>query len=393
VRVRGLQQHNRKVEVALPGSRVAVNLAGVEREDLGRGDVLAGPGTLAASRRIDAAVSVLAGSPRPLRHGAQVTLHTGTAEVAARTIVLEGDEIAAGRSGWVQLYLERPIAAAPEDRFVLRLPSPSTTIGGGRFADVAPHRHPRQDQRVLSSLDRRAAGGVLQEELRKYPRGITVESLLKASLAGADELARLEARKAGAWLFAPEAWAAVCERARRELAAYHAAHPLRPGMPREELKSRLGLQPAAFGAVLPELVRDGVAAEREGAMALPGHEVRVDAGQDGPAARLLEILDRQPFAPPSVPEAMREAGAGPEILRALTQRGEVVRLSEEVAFSRKAYESAVELVREIVAGEGSVTVARLRDRMGASRRPVLALLEHLDAERVTRRVGDERVLR
>src|SRR5204863_5221838 len=100
-----------------------------------------------------------------------------------------------------------------------------------------------------------------------------------------------------------------------------------------------------------------------------------------------------PFAPPSLPEAMRAAGASAEVVRALAQRGELVRLSEDVAFTRAAFDSAVSLVREVVAAEGSVTVASLRDRMGASRRPVLALLEHLDAQRVTRRVGDARVLR
>ena len=234
---------------------------------------------------------------------------------------------------------------------------------------------------------------MLQEELGKYPRGISVESLLKASLAGRAELDTLEARKAGGWLFSPDAWTAVAQRARRELDAYHLAHPLRPGMPREELKSRLGLQPAAFGPVLGELVREAAVVEREGAVALPQHEVRIDATAGGPAGRLVEVLGRQPFAPPSLPEAMREAGAGPEIVRALVQRGELVRLSEDVAFTRGAYEEAVALVREIVAATGSVTVASLRDRMGASRRPALALLEHLDAERLTRRVGDERVLR
>jgi selenocysteine-specific elongation factor len=393
VRIRGLQQHNKKVEVALPGSRVAANLAGVEREELARGDVLARAGLVTPSRRIDASVSVLGASARALRHGTEVTLHTGTVEVPARVIVLEGDEIEAGSDGWVQLYLERPIAAAAGDRFVLRLPSPSATIAGGQFADVSPQRHPRRDSRVRQSLERRAAGSVLQEELHKYPRGITVEGLLKATLGERTELETLDARKAGGWLFSPEAWSAISERARRELAAYHAAHPLRPGMPREELKSRLGLQPAAVAPVLGELAREAAVVERDGTVALPGHEVKIDAAGDGPAARLLEVLGRQPFAPPSLSEALREAGAGPEVLRALAQRGELVRLSEDVGFTRDAYERAIELVREIVAAEGSVTVASLRDRMSASRRPVLALLEHLDAERVTRRVGDLRVLR
>ncbi len=393
VRVRGLQQHNRRVEVALPGSRAAVNLTGVEKEDLRRGDVLARPGTVRSTRRIDASVRVVAGAPRPLRHGAQLLLHTGTAEVACRAIVLEGDAIEPGASGWLQLYLEEPVAAADGDRFVLRVPSPSITLAGGRFADVGARRHARGDARVARSLERRAAGDVLQEELRKYPRGVTVEALLRASLADGASVEALDARRAGQWLFAPEAWEAIRKRAAAELGEYHGRSPLRAGMPREELKSRLGLNPAAFPAVLSALVAEGVVAERGGEVALPGHEVRIQETAGGPAAKLIEVLGRQPWAPPSLPEAMREAGAGPELVRALAQRGDIVRVSEDVAFTRDGYERAVELVREMISRDGSVTVATLRDAMGASRRPALALLEHLDAQRVTRRLGDRRVLR
>jgi selenocysteine-specific elongation factor len=312
--------------------------------------------------------------------------------VAARTIVLEADEIPAGSSGWVQLYSESPLAAAVGDHFVLRLPSPSLTLGGGRFADVSPRRHARHDSGVGASLQRRVEGGALQEELAKYPRGVLAEKLLKASLSEHADVEGLEARRAGAWLFSPAAWNGVAERARRELAAYHAAHPLRAGMARGELQSRLGLAPPAFNPVLAGLVEEDVLVERQGEVALPDHRVELEPAS-GPAARLLGILGREPFAPPSLAEAMRESGAGTELVKALAQRGELVRLSEEVAFTRAAYESAQALVRETVAQEGSVTVARLRDRMGASRRPVLALLEYLDAQRITRRVGDDRVLR
>jgi len=164
-------------------------------------------------------------------------------------------------------------------------------------------------------------------------------------------------------------------------------------MPRQELRNRLGLVAPAFPAVLAVLVEEGVLAERGPDLALPAHQVEIDPVAGGPAARLVELLGAQPYSPPSLPEALRVVGASPEVLRALVQKGELVRLSEEIAFTRQAYESAVGLVREIVAADGLVTVGSLRDRMGASRRPVLALLEHLDAEKITRRVGDERVLR
>jgi len=385
VRVRGLQRHGLPVERAEPGSRVAVNLAGVERDDVRRGDVLARPGTVGVTRRVDARVTVPSTAERPLRHGERVLLHAGTAEVPARVITLEGE-------GWIQLYLDRPLAAAPGDRFVLRLPSPPLTLAGGALVDLNPRKHPRHDAAVVASLERRVAGDVLQEELAKYRRGVTPEALLKASLAPEADLEGLKARRAGRWLFDPESWTSLRLRTEAALTEYHRAQPLRPGMPREELQSRLGLLPAVFAAVLPELGAEAVVAERDGVVALPGHAVDLGASS-GPAARLLELLGAQPFAPPSLPEATRDAGAGPEVVRALERAGDLVRLSQEVAFTREAYERAVETVRSLVGTEGEVTVARLRDQLGASRRPMLALLEHLDGQKITRRVGDARVLR
>jgi selenocysteine-specific elongation factor len=392
VRIRGLQRHNRATGEVGPGSRVAANLSGVEKSDIARGDVLTRPRTMPEVRRVDARLRVLASAAAPLRHGAEVLLHTGTAEVGGRVIVLEGDALAPGSEGWVQLYLERPVAAAEGDRFVLRVPSPATTVAGGTFVDVNPRKHPRHDSAVRESLDRRAAGNVLEEELRKYPRGVTVTALLKATVAPESDVGRLNARRFGEWIYSVDVWRAIASRATDELQSYHGAYPLRAGMAREELRSRLGVPAASFGAVVQGLVEDGRAVERNGSLAAPGHEVALEMDA-GPAAALLEVLGRLPFAPPSLAEAMKLTGASAEIVRAMAQRGDIVRLSDDVAFTRDAYESAVSLVKEIVASSGSVTVAQLRDRMGASRRPVLALLEHLDAQRITRRVGDTRVLR
>jgi selenocysteine-specific elongation factor len=391
VRVRGLQRHNRSIEIATPGSRVAANITGVEKSELARGDVLSPPKMLQSTRRLDAHVRVLASAPRAVRHGAELLLHTGTTEVGCRVIVLAGDTIDAGEEGWVQLYLERAIAAGSRDRFILRVPSPSLTLAGGRFVDVAPRKHSRQDISVGESLDRRAAGDVLQEELRKYPRGVTTAALLKATMSQQSDVDGLHARRTGEWLYAEDAWNAITERATTEVEAYHISHPLRPGMAREELRSRLRLAPSAFPAALASLVAEGKLEDRDGAIASPRHRVALDSS-DGPAARLLELLGRAPFAPPSLPEAMQQTGAGLEIVRALAQRGDLVRVSDDIAFTREGYSKAVAVVKEVIATTGSITVAQLRDRMEASRRPVLALLEHLDAEKVTRRVGDQRVL-
>src|SRR5581483_10278893 len=305
--------------------------------------VLAPAGTIATTRRVDARVRVLGDAPRALRHGAELTLHTGTAEVGARAIVLEGDAIERGASGWIQLYLQRPIAIAGHDRFVLRVPSPSATLAGGRFADVAPRKHPRHDAGVRESLERRAAGSVLQEELRKYPRGVAVAALLKATMAPGAGVESLDARRVGEWIWAREHWAAQADRVRAVLSEYHAAHPLRAGMPREELRSRAGLPPAAFGAALRGWVEDGLVVEDGPDVRLAEHRVEAD-GASGSGSRFLEELARTPLAPPSLAEAMQASGATPEVVRALERRGDVVRVSSEVAFTRAAYDQAVVLV-------------------------------------------------
>jgi selenocysteine-specific elongation factor len=245
---------------------------------------------------------------------------------------------------------------------------------------------------VRQSLERRATGDVLAEELRKYPRGVTVAALLKATTAVHADVDRLQARRVGDWIFSDEAWRSIASRAGDELAAYHQAYPFRAGMAREELRSKLSVSAASFPAVVQGLVEDGRLVERNGSLSSPTHSVALDT-KSGPAQELMRVLAEQPFAPPSLSEAAARAGASEELVRALAQQGDIVRVADDVAFSREAYESAVALVKEIVAASGSVTVAQLRDRMGASRRPVLALLEHLDARRVTRRVGDARVLR
>ena len=392
VRVRGLQRHNERADAVRPGNRVAANLAGVEKSEISRGDVLAAEGSVRTTRRVDAKLRVLASAPQAVRHGSHVLVHTGTADVAGRVIVLDGHEVGPGQEGWVQLYLERSIAAADHDRFVLRVPSPPTTVGGGSFVDVAPRKHPRHDSAVRESLSRRASGDVLQEELRKYPRGVSVAALLKATVAVEADVEKLQARRFGDWIFSEEAWESISSRAALELQAFHGAYPLRAGMAREELRSRLGVAPASFPAVVQGLTDEGRIVERNGSIAAPAHRVAIETA-GGAVSALLRLLGHTPFAPPSLSEAAKQAGASDEMVRAMVQGGDIVRVGDDVAFTRDAYAAAVDLVRELVAANGSVTVAQLRDRMGASRRPVLALLEHLDSERVTRRVGDARVLR
>src|SRR5438552_3308201 len=230
VRIRGLQRHNQKVESVGPGSRVAANLGGVDKNELSRGDVLARPGAMEPVRRVDARVRFLASAPQPVRHGAEVLMHTGTTEVGCRVIMLDGDHIAPGAEGWVQLYLDRPIAAAVQG-----------------------------------------------------------------------------------------------------------------------------------------LIDDGRIVERNGSLASPDHSVVLET-RAGPAAELMSLLGRQPFAPPSLPEAMQKTGASDELVRALVERGDVVRVGDDVAFTKEAYASAVVMVKEIIAVGGPRSGLGLRHVSRATRR-------------------------
>src|SRR5438067_1644589 len=182
VRVRGLQQHNRPVERAHPGSRTAVNLAGVERGDVPRGAVLAGAGGMVLSRRIDARVRVLEAAPRPIRHRTRLLLYQGTAEVAAEVLLLDGDRLEPGAEGYLQLYVEGAVPALTGDRFILRQPSPAATVAGGVMLDVSPRRHRRGDPAVLTGLRSRGRldpQAMLAQELGQHRLGVSVQALAR----------------------------------------------------------------------------------------------------------------------------------------------------------------------------------------------------------------------
>jgi selenocysteine-specific elongation factor len=287
----------------------------------------------------------------------------------------------------VQLYLARPVAVAVGDCFVLRRSSPSSTIAGGTVVNTAPRRHRRHDPDVITSLERRSAGNALAEELRNHPLGITERDLQKAVGSDPIEVSALDARRAGQWLFAPDAWAALTERAVAMLADYHRDHPLRTGMPRGELASRLRV-PAD---VLAFLAKDGVIAEEGREVRDPAHRPRLSDAAQAQADALVELLGMLPFAPPSLPEVMRQSGVDAEVMRILIEQRRIVRLSEDVAFTMEAYEEAVAQVMELIRRDGSASVGTVRDRLQTSRRPTLALLDHLDRQQITRRVGDVRV--
>ena len=405
VRVRGLQQHGSPVDRALPGSRTAVNLTGVERREIGRGDVLALPGSLAIARRIDARLSMLKEASRPLRHRDRLLLYHGTAELPVEVVLLAADELLAGRSGLAQLHLQAPLAAVALDRFVLRTPSPPTTVAGGVILDMAPRRHRRRDPSVLAQLEARdgqAPQQRLEAELMRHAQGMTVQDVALRLGLGEREaesmvrqlVVKQAAISLGDHFLGHAAWEQIRSRIHSVLSRFHAGAPLRPGMPREELRSRSRIAPAVFASAIDRLVGDRLLEQLPGGLvALAGYRPVLGLNERRRVDEALEELRAGGLSPPPLADWMRRHGLSAEILTHLVQEGEVVRVSAETAFARNIYDSAVERLRAHLHDHQAVSVAQARDLLGSSRRYVLPLLEWLDAQKVTRRVGDDRILR
>jgi selenocysteine-specific elongation factor len=416
-RIRGLQTHKQKLNSTGPGGRVAVNLGGVSSEDVARGDVLAVPGQLKSSSLIDARVRLLASAPRPLKHNVRVQFYSGSSEIQAHVRLLDDETIQPGQDGWVQFRLANRAALMRGDHFIIRQPSPSLTIGGGVVIDPVPRRrHRRFRAPTIQRLEALSLGSPEDILLQGLGGGrarqigeLVAESGLPGDearealgqllnngevlLLGADGSTRggAEVLAQDGYVMSAAGYDELWKRVRGILDEYHGRYPLRSGMPREELKSRVNLPPKVFNALLAQASAQHRLTEEGAAVRLPEYQVKFSAEQQERIDQLLAGFAESPYATPSVSEC--EETLGPELLSFLVEDGRLVRVSESVIFSRETYDEMVELVLSHIRDQGSITVAEVRDLFRASRKYALALMEHLDEQRITKRVGDERVLR
>jgi selenocysteine-specific elongation factor len=410
-RIRGLQTHKQKIEQAVPGSRVAVNLTGVRKDDLQRGNVLTAPGWLHSTLLVDTRLDYLADNPHPLRQNQEVKFFSGAAEVLAHVRLLADEVLVPGQGGWVQLRLAAPVPLAKNDRFILRLPSPSLTIGGGVVIDPHPgRRHARFRPQVVERLETLAQGTPAEVALQTLERRgpIMGGELAQASGLGEEAKAALQELVASQQVvvlgaaelqaggndqlvISRSGWSALTEQMERELQAHHQSYPLRPGMPREALRGRLKLQPRLFNAAMAQAVSENRISDEGATVRLSSHVVRFSREQQAQTDALLSRFRANPYAPPSVKESL--AALNEELLAVLLAQRRLVQVSDDVLFLAETYDEIVERTRAYLQANGSITVAQFRDLFDTSRKYALGFLEHLDAVGVTKRVGDERVLR
>jgi selenocysteine-specific elongation factor len=354
-RIRGLQSHREPQTVITPGSRAAVNLAGVERREVLRGQLLCLPHSSKPSALIDVSFRHLKESPRPLRHHAEVKVFVGAAETMARVRLVGNEELLPGEEGWLQLHLAHPLPVNSGDRYILRYPSPGETIGGGMILDPRPGTRWRRLKPDILERFERLSKGLSAPDQSESIYQTRVQSLI------------------------------------RMLTTYHVAEPLRYGLAPETLRSQLKLERGEFKTFLMRVSEERlVQTTVNGQLALPHHHPRLTLAQQNTVEKLAELFNVSPLTPPSYKESEVVVGEG--VLRYLIESGVYVQLSAEVLYNADYFNTLAQAIINVIRTEGKLEIKGLRDRYQTSRKYAQAILEYLDQIRWTRREGDDHVL-
>ncbi len=401
-RIRGLQTHKKGQTEAQPGTRVAANIINVSQDEVARGEVLTTEGWLQPTDAIDVRLRVIPDAPHPLRHNMFITVHTGSSEVVGRLRLLEQDALQPGETGWAQIKLDAPLAALKGDYYVIR--SNRTTLGGGNIVQTNARRHRRRHAPTIERLEVMELGStqdVLLKTIETSEPSEFGELINRVNMDADTVKAELEDMSAeglimplgsanigrGSFIFTAGGWNGVVERTQQSLEAYYGQFPLRRGAPKEELRSRLGMTAQVFNLTFARLQEQTVVEEDGALVRLPGYEPTLSDDQNEQVNAYIRALESDPFSPPT------DAPPDDEVLNLLDEQGKVVRVSETVVYSAKAYEQMVDIVSEYIRENGEISVANVRDVLGTSRKYALALMDYMDHKRITRRVGDARVLR
>jgi selenocysteine-specific elongation factor len=413
-RVRGLQVHGAPVDRALAGQRTAVNLQGIEVGQVLRGDSLIRPQTLRSSLMLDADLEVLASAPAPIKDLSRVHLHLGTAASVARVRVLGDQEaIPPGGRGLVQFRLETPMVASPGDRFIVRRYSPLETIGGGEILDAVPPKHSVNSGDVVERLTAMRSGDAVDAAAifvaEADIRGISGPELARRLGVDATALPRLVERliekervfsvsQQPLLLVSAECVRDIGVRMETELRAFHAANPLREGMPRGELREKTtGAAPVeVFEWVLARLHQVGKARTSREWVASADHRIELSSEEQETRDFLTETYRRAGFQPASLADVATRHRKDPKLLarieRLLINEGMLIRVAEGMVFHGEVLEELKSAIRREKQKDDLVDVAFFKQLVGVTRKYAIPLLEWLDRERVTRRVGKERVV-
>jgi len=413
-RIRGIQAHGIKVEKGLAGQRLAVNLQGVDLDQAHRGDVVAPRDVFQATRAVDVRLDYLPTAPRELKHRAGVRLHSATYEVQAQVVLLDRDTLQPGDSAYVQLRLEEPVLLVSGDSYILRMASPAVTVGGGVVLDpFPPGRRRRSDEalQLLESLESQQhqrvstliigqsrLSGVAYEDIllrSGIPRKAAEVAL--SALLNAGEI--LQMTREPRVFLAKEAFQTLKDGLVQEMSAFLAANPLKEGIGKEELKTRLPKRsdPRFFNPLLSALERDGLVIPERDIVRLAGQAARSAAPVGSMTSAISAFLMEKALEPPTIKEIMERFHCDEKSVRdnvaLLTRNGNAVRISSDLFYASQVLDGLREKLICHLREKQEITPPEFREMTGLSRKFLIPLLEYFDSEKVTIRVGEKRVLR
>ncbi|NLN86422.1 MAG: selenocysteine-specific translation elongation factor [Syntrophomonadaceae bacterium] len=411
VKVRTLQVHNVKVNTALAGQRVAVNLQGIEVSDIKRGYLLAEPGFLSPSYRVDVRLRLLEGSLRTLRNWSRVRFHLGTDETLGRVVLLDRNELGPGEEAYAQIVMEKPVVGSKGDPFVIRHYSPVDTIGGGTVIDPTAPKQKRFKEEVLNDLVVKEEGSLYDLVLHELENSVQPLSLIElarktgsAETAVSNELqlllddeAIINLESKGGLYLSTRGLEISYDQMVLTITSYQRKYPLRSGYPKEDMRTRLfaNFNPRVFNALLRYLEKAERLVIKSNLVCVPDWQVELGDKECQAASSIMKVLQENPFAPPDIKELSRSAeiteDALGEVLAYLIEHEQVVKINEGLYFSRTAIEQGRQLLNEHFDRELELSLATARDILDTSRKFALPLIEYYDKTRFTRRVGDIRV--
>ena len=413
-KVRGIQVHGQAVDQAIASMRTAINFQGVDRNAIARGDVVGGVNTLKPSYMVDALLGYLPSNEKPLKNRTKVRFHTGTSEILGRAILLDREELSPGETAVAQFRLDAPVAVVKDDRFVIRSYSPVRTTGGGQILNPIPRKHKRFKKPLvteLKGLAESAAREIITYHLKESGiLGVRFSELrLMTNLSEKDLQEHLQhllsqrtiirVDRENRTFIHGSIFNGLCQKAIKLLESYHKSHPLKAGMSRQGLKSKLApsLSSKLFGLLIQDLTKSNTVIQEKEVIRLSGHRVALEADQKDVRHRIEQTYLQSGLQPPYFRDLVASLGQNSahveEILMHMLEEGTLVKVKEDLYFHRHVIDNLKNRLVSYLKANSEITTPQFKEMTGVSRKYTIPLIEYFDSTKATIRVGDIRRLR
>ncbi|KMW18286.1 selenocysteine-specific translation elongation factor [Enterocloster citroniae] len=413
IKIRGIQSHGRKEDAAIAGQRTALNLLNVKKEDLKRGDVLAYPGSLVPSALVDVKLSIFQTSDRELKSGDRIHLNYGSAQTIAKAVLMDQDRIARGESAYAQLRFDEPVVLKRNDRFIIRFLSPVETFGGGIVLDASPCKHRRGDPQVMESLGIKEKGTdlevmelMIKEESRNFPCAGRIAANMDLPKSRVVQLMGSLKESKRILILSDDSvihmdhWKKISDYGEALLAEYHRENPINEGMDKEEFKSRLSEQfrikdIRKGAALLAELVKRMVVRTQGAYVSGKDFSTTYSRELKGMLEQIGTLYARAGIEAPltaEVADRFKDKNRARQIIADMHKNGRLIKLNPASYMDSRAYDQVLADLKGYLAVHGEISLGEFRDLCGTSRKYAVQLLEFMDKKKITKMVGDKRVL-